>query len=665
MRPLSPLSRGRLSRRVIALTTAAAALPIAMTTTSGTARAADEITCTSTGALYSVTTEGALLRRNVSDPAGATGTLPASSTIDTGWDQYPRVLTANGATFYGFKSDGLYFSHRDSSTSTWDVHHRKISDSYASYRLDANRNKITADRGGNLWFVDGDGDLRYARYTSSTDTWTADSNKKIASGWGRYSFIVATELGVVYGVDSATGDLTRSRYDFTSQRWIEQHRTVSWADWRDTEDLTSFGGDTILRVKPNGEVRQYRFREAAGNFDPYNVLLGSGSWWSGYTSVTGAPDSCRLAANHTPATPAIKTESFTPNSVLQMSSGEIEYAYTDNIGHLVHGRQTDPADFNSVQWTTVSGGDAFSGQPQLAEQPDGRTALTAQNVNSEIWWRRHAASSPDWGGWVNLAGAMAEHPVTAKTAAGLLAQFAVDADGKPWYRLQQRANVDFMGWMPLAGEGFTGPLTAVTVRDGIQLFGTDANGMLRTATFSNGGVDTWTTLGDQAITGTPSVISYPGYRLGVFARDTAGHIISLTQSAEGADFPAAFSQVGDNTFAGSPSVVISPLTGITEIVARGEDGYIYNTGEKIQGSGTWRAWQQLVWETSATDPTAFLYTSATGPTWAYTFRTSSNQTRVYEARATAFSASRSATGDSAAKPAPAFTEHELPAPPAP
>ncbi|MGP2437029.1 tachylectin-related carbohydrate-binding protein [Streptomyces sp. JW3] len=657
---MRPLSRGRFSRRVIALTTAAAALPIVMTTAAGTAQAADEITCSSSGALYSVTTAGSLLRRNVPDPAGATGALPEASTIDTGWDQYPRVLTANGATFYGIKSDGLYFSHRDGTTGTWDVHHRKISDSFGGYRLDAGRNKISADRGGNLWFVDGDGDLRTARYLSSTDTWTATSNWKVASGWGRYSFIVATELGVVYGVDSTTGYLLRSRYDFTSQRWIEQHRTVSWADWRDTEDLTSFGGDTILRVKPNGEVRQYRFREDAGDFAPYNVLLGSGSWWSGYTSVTGAPDACRLAADHTPASPAVSTESFTPNSVMQASSGEIEYAYTDNIGRLVSGRQTDPADFNSVQWTTVSDNDAFSGQPQLAEQPDGKVALTAQNVNSEIWWRRHAASTPDWGGWVNLAGAMAEHPVTAKTAAGVLAQFAVDADGKPWYRVQQRANVDFLGWMPLTGEGFTGPLTAVTVRDGIQLFGTDANGTLRTATFSNGAVGTWTTLGDRTITGTPSVIVYPGYRLGVFARDTTGHIIGLTQTTEGTAFPAAWAQVGDNTFAGSPSAVISPLTGITEIVARADDGYTYNTGEQTQGSGTWRTWQQLDWDTAATDPTAFLYTNTNGPTWAYTFRTSSNQTRVYEAGATGLAA-RSTT---AAKPAPTFTAHKLPAPPA-
>ncbi|GAA4804922.1 tachylectin-related carbohydrate-binding protein [Streptomyces ziwulingensis] len=646
-----------------ALATAVAALPLTLTlTASGSAYAADAVTCTSTGVLYSTTTAGNLLRRNVPDPAGATGALPASAVIDTGWDQYPRVLAGNGATFYGIKSDGLYLSHRDSAAGTWDIHHRKISDSFNSYRLDENRDKISVDRGGHIWWLDGDGDLRWSRYDRTTSAWDAGSNKKVASGWGRYSMIFATDLGVVYGVDSATGRLLRSRYDFTSQRWLQAHKVVSTADWRDTEDLTSFGGDVILRVKPNGDVRQYRYLEEAGNFAPYNVLLGSDATWSGYTSVTGAPDSCRLDANHTPAGPEVDTEDFTPNSIMQASTGEIEYAYADNSGRLVHGRQTNPSDFNSVQWTTVSGNEAFSGQPQLAEQPDGRTALTAQNVNSEIWWRRHAASSPDWGDWIDLAGAMREHPVTAKTADGVLAQFAVDAEGKPWYRVQQRANVDFLGWLPLSGEGFTGPLTAVAVRDGIQLFGTTADGTLRTAAYRDGSVGAWTTVGDQAITGTPSVVIHPGYRLGVFARNSAGNIITLSQASEGAAFPTAWSQVGDRAFAGSPSVVISPLTGITEVMARAADGYMYNTGEQIQGSGTWRTWRQVSFEVSATDPTAFTYSNSNGFTWAYSFRTSSNQSRAYEVTPTD-TAARSTTGD-AARPAPAFTAHELPAPPA-
>lgn len=588
--------------------------------------------CASTGALYSVTTAGSLLRRNVGDPANGTATVPAASTIDTGWDQYPRVLAGPHASFYGIKADGLYFSHRVASTGAWDIHHRKISTGFTTYRLPENRNEISIDRGGHIWHVDGGGDLRWVQYTSATNSWNPAGNKKIDSGWGRYSHIVATDDGVLYGIDSATGHLLRSRYDFESERWLQRHVTVSWADWRDSKNITSFGGDVIVRVKGNGEVRHYRYHEPSGDFDGvYNLLIGSGSHWAGYTSVSGAPDSCGLRADYTPESPAIDADRTGPADVLQTSTGEIEYAYTDSEGRIVHGRQTDPADFSSVQWTTGPDSETFSGRTQLAEQPNGAVALTAQNVNSQIWWRRHSAGSSSWGDWVNLAGAMEEPPVTAKRPDDVLVQFAVDAEGKPWYRAQQRPNVDFMGWIRLDGEGFAGPLTAVTVRDGIQVFGTDTTGQLRTATFKDGVVGSWTNLGDQKITHAPSVVVYPGYRLGVFARATDGKIVNLVQASEGAAFPATWTQVGDLTATGAPSAVINPASGFTEVVARAADGTIHNTRETQQGAfGTWQAWQQAGTEPSATDPAAFTYTTDTGSAWAYVFRTDANEARIQQ-----------------------------------
>ncbi|KOV28086.1 hypothetical protein ADK58_12330, partial [Streptomyces sp. XY152] len=115
------------------------------------------------------------------------------------------------------------------------------------------------------------------------------------------------------------------------------------------------------------------------------------------------------------------------------------------------------------------------------------------------------------------------------------------------------------------------------------------------------------------------------------------------------------------TFAGSPSAVISPLTGITEIVARADDGFVYNTGEQTQGSGTWRTWKQESFETAATDPTAFTCTNASGPTWAYSYRTNTNQTRVYAA-SSATTAFRGDSSEAKAEPAPVFEKHDLPAP---
>ncbi|MFW6725211.1 hypothetical protein ACHZ98_34785, partial [Streptomyces sp. MAR4 CNY-716] len=381
--------------------------------------------------------------------------------------------------------------------------------------------------------------------------------------------------------------------------------------------------------------------------------------WAGYTSVSGGPASCRLNADHSPARPSIAVDAYSPAAIQQSPGGEIEYAYTDNIGRLVHGRQSDPNDFNSTQWTTISANEAFSGTPSLAAQPDGKVAITAQSVNSDVWWTRHPQNSPDWDAWFNLAGSMAQHPVTGTMPDGRLAQFAVDAEGMPWYRIQQRPNVAFMGWVPLTGQGFSGPLTAVTVRDGVQLVGADAGGRLRTASFTGTAVGAWTALGDAPVAGRPSVVVYPGYRMGVFARATDGRIVTLAQTSEGGAFPGTWTQVGNITSAGAPSAVISPITGVTELVARGADGMIYNTGEQSQGSGTWRSWRQESFEASATDPTALTYSNAGGPTWAFSFRTSANQTRFYEARPTAAKATRD-TGEPAA---PGFAGHRLPAPP--
>ncbi|MFD3525789.1 tachylectin-related carbohydrate-binding protein [Streptomyces sp. NPDC058653] len=587
-------------------------------------------TCTTNGVLYSVTNAGSLLRRDVPDPDGGTGSVPEASTIDSGWNQYPRVLAGNAATFYGIKSDGLYVSHRVSSTGTWDIHHRKILNDFGTYTQAAYRNKISVDRGGHIWHVDTGGDLRWIQYSTATGTWNSAGNKKIDPGWGRFSHIVATDDGVVYGIDSATGHLLRSRFDFESQRWLQRQVTVSTADWRDSKSISSFGGDVILRVKENGEVRHYRYHEPTADFSgSYNRLIGSGSHWAGYTSVSGAPDSCRLRADYTPETPATTLDPTSPPAVLQTSTGAIEYAYTRADGRLVTGRQADPADFTGIQWTTGPEAEKFSGRPQLAEQPDGAVALTARTVGGEAWWRRRAAATLEWADWRNLAGAMKESPATAKGADDVLVQFSVDAEGKPWYRAQQRPNVDFMGWVRLAGEGLGGPMTAVPLRDSIQVFATGGDGRLRTANFKNGAVGSWTGLGDQKITHAPSVVVYPGYRLGVFARAEDGGILSAVQSGEGTAFPATWTKVGGLTAAGAPSAVINPVNGYTQVVARSEDGTIHTTREEVQGAfGTWRAWQQAGSERSATDPTAFAYSGGGGSDWAFVHRAESGEARV-------------------------------------
>ncbi|MEU5124020.1 tachylectin-related carbohydrate-binding protein [Streptomyces asoensis] len=648
-------------RALISATALAAALATALPLTgalpSAPAAAAVSLTCGANGAAYTLDSAGKLLRADMPDPA-AGNALPAGSTIDTTWTGYGHMLAGPGATFYGIKSDGLYYSHRVSSSSTWDVHHRKISTSFAQFRAADRLDDITIDRGGYLWTLSGaTNDLRWYRYDAAADEFVEGSGKIVDKGWN-YDAVYAGDRGVIYGRDATDGKLYRSRYDYTSQRWIERHVLESAADWSDTKFMPSYGGDTLLRVKGNGAVAYYRFDEDIRDWPVYNKQVES-SGWAGYVSVSAAPDICKLNVNHTPAATPVPLESYTANSVIQASDGKLELAYTDNIGRLVHGR-TDPADINGAQWTVVSGQEAFTGRPSLSAHSDGRVVVTAHNTSGSVWQRNQSAvGSADWGNWIDLAGAAQQHAVTGKTPGGLMTQFAVDASGKPWYRIQQRANVDFMGWMPLAGTGFTGPLTAVTVRDGVQLFGRKADGTLSTALFKEDGtLSAWAAAGTQAVTGTPSVIVYPGYRIRVFATDPSGNVVTTAQSTEGGAY-GAWQTVAGLTAQGSPSTAISPLTGLTEVVVRGSDGYVHNTGETTQGSGAWRAWQQVSFETSATEPTAFTYTNPTGPTWAYTFRTADNQTRIYQVQQTSSLSAMRAGAD-----APRFRGSELPAPPA-
>ncbi|MFD6337252.1 tachylectin-related carbohydrate-binding protein [Streptomyces sp. NPDC060131] len=659
------LNSPRRTGRWTALATAAvAALPL-LGALPGTAHAAVPLTCNTSGPTYAIDTAGKLLRQDMPGP-GVGNALPAATTIDTGWSGYGRMLAGPAGAFYGIKADGLYYSHRISTTATWDVHHKKISTGFAEFRTGTRTDDITMDRGGNLWtFQPSSGGLRWWRYDAAADDFVNEGGKIVDMGWDRYDAIYAGDRGVLFGRAASDGKLYRSRYDYTSQRWLERHVLVSAADWSDTKFMSSYGGDTLLRVKGNGEVRYYRYDETLGNFPVYNKLVES-SGWAAYTSVSTTPDSCRLDSNHTPPAPALTLEPYSRGSAMRSSSGALEYAYTDNIGRLMHGRQSDPSDFNGVKWAPVLETETLTGQPSLAEHADGRVVVTAQNTAGTVWQRNQAAvSSADWGNVINLGGAMAQGAVTGKTPSGLLVQFSSDADGKPWYRIQQRADVDFMGWMPLGGSGFAGPFTAVTVRDGIQLFGRNASGVLSTALFKEAGtLSAWTALGAQGVTGTPAVVVYPGFRLRVFATDGNGTVVTASQSAEGGAY-GAWSAIDGVTAKGSPTAVISPVSGVTEVLVLGTDGTIHNTGETLQGTGVWRPWQQPSTEEAATEPTAFEYSNASGRTWAYMFRTPASQTRVYTLDLGFSRMARSAAPDAAGSPAdaPVFTGRSLPAPP--
>jgi hypothetical protein len=642
----------RVGRLTAGTAAAAAALPL-LVAAPGTAHAVDSATCPANGRTYVTNAAGELLQYTMTDPLTGS-TFSAYQKVGAGWGAYGKVQAGPDGQFYAFKSDGTYYAHRTES-GTWDVAPKRISTALGWLSNAADREQATVDRSGWLWVADNLGQLYAYRYDASIEG--LRSLKVLDKGWDRYNLITAGDSGVLYG-RATDGRLYRSRYDLTSQRWIERHVLVGGTGWGNFKTITAGGGDTVVAVQTSGAALYYRYDENTGTWPVVAKQVAAGGWQN-FPNVTSKPDNCSLVANHTPAATPVPLESYTPNSVMQASDGKLELAYTDNIGRLVHGR-TDLTDLNAAQWTVISEQEAFTGRPSLAEHSDGRVVVTAHNTSASVWQRDQAAkSSANWAAWKDLAGAMQQHALTAKTPSGLLVQFAADANGMPWYRLENVPDNSFMGWMPLSGTGFTGPLTAVTVRDGIQLFGRKADGTLSTALFKEDGtLSAWAAIGTQAIAGTPSVVVYPGYRMRVFATDANGNVVTTAQSAEGGAY-GTWQTVAGLTAQGSPSAVISPLTGLTEIVVRGTDGTVHNTGETTQGSGVWRDWDQVSFEASATEPTAFTYTNTTGPTWAYTFRTSDNQTRIYQVQQTSSLSAMRAEAD-----APDFQGSKLPAPPA-
>jgi hypothetical protein len=326
--------------------------------------------------------------------------------------------------------------------------------------------------------------------------------------------------------------------------------------------------------------------------------------------------------------PSIPIEQFSRTTVIQgtpPSGGSVsmlEFAYTNNIGQLVHG-STDPCCTDGVVYTVISGNEGFSGQPALSEQADGRLQVVAQNTSSDIWVKTQTTKSPPvWPvPFVNQGGSMASSPAIGRQGDGTLVVFAVDADGRLWSMAQNGPNGAYLSWRSHGQASLVGAPTVVPVSNGLRVFALDTSGALKTALYAGGTLSAWTNLGGSGMTGSPAVVVYPGWRLRVFMRGADGTIVTKLQDTSGA-FPAAWDPVAGLTAAGSPSAVLSP-SGRTEVVARGTDGAVYSTGETAQGSGIWRSWVDVTTQfgaTAATDPTAFTYLNGGTQTWAFTFR---------------------------------------------
>jgi hypothetical protein len=364
--------------------------------------------------------------------------------------------------------------------------------------------------------------------------------------------------------------------------------------------------------------------------------------------------------------PTVPVAQFTPVSVLQDSPRTVQYAYVDNLGRVFSGHQASVDNFNSVQWTSISGNERFTGPPALSVLSDGRTQLAAHYTDGGDAWAtsQTAPETPTWNAWSDLGGSLAAPPAMARLATGVTVLFAVDLDGKLFVYAQSGS---VPHWRSLGDQNLTGTPAVVPVRDGLQVFARDAAGTVKTIQyFSDGSTSAWTSLGGTGATGAPAVVVYPGYQLRVVVNRTDGTVWTKIQDAAGV-FPAAWEPVGSFVAKGSPAAILDPVLGRTAIVARGADDMIYRTWETAQGSGTFGAWAPAIpdlAEAAATDLTVAAVTTTNGQGWIIAFRNTNGSVRVYERSLDAAGAATSRTTKAASRgTGPGFVAATLPAAP--
>jgi hypothetical protein len=595
------------------------------------AYAADTVQCGATGSIFGAATDGNFFVYPVSAPGSATAAHGNRTDIGNAWQMYGRVLGGPGGRVYGIKAAGL-FRYRWLG-SAWEGPGQVINEGFDQYATAAYRDKITVDETGDFYLIDGGGKLRMYRYDEATKTWPI-FGRVLDRGWDRYNLIVAAGPGVLYG-RAGDGRLFRHRYDAASQRWILRDKQVG-SGWQIfPKGIFSVGGDTLFGIKATGELINYRYREDNNTWPVAGHVLGTAGWQN-YANVLATTNTCHLNVSYTPPRPNTPVRGFTRTAAFQSAPpagqalGTIEYAYTDNIGRLMHGRQ-DPEALSSIVWTAVSGEDAFTGTPAIAGNAQGLVQILGHNVGSNVWRRgQTAAGSPGWNAWVDLGGMMASEPVLTKLTDTSLVAFALDAAGQVWYAPQDGTDGDLMAWRRPTGAGLSGTgLADLVVTPGADraatLVAVGTGGTLQAATYRDGTLSAWAGLGGTGFAGTPAIVAMPGRKLRVFARDGDGHVQTQQQSDAGV-FPGTWTPVGDLVTAGAPAAVLHPVLGRVEVVARTGDGALHAIRETAQGSGEWGAWVDIPGGgfTAATDPTIVTYANSSGPTYLFVARDADN-----------------------------------------
>jgi hypothetical protein len=363
--------------------------------------------------------------------------------------------------------------------------------------------------------------------------------------------------------------------------------------------------------------------------------------------------------------PAVPVVGSAPMSVIQAPApasggpGALEYAYVDGAGQLHAGHQQNLDDTNSVQWPPISStDDQFSGRPSLVSLPDKSLQVAAQNTDSNIW-SQATASPPTWPStpFAHLGGSMAAPPAAGTSPDNNVVLFAVDADGRLWVRPQSGAAQYWQDLDPAAG--LAGTPAVVHTPDGVRLFARTSAGTVTTATYVDGALSAWTDLGGSGVVSDPAAAVAPGARAQVVATQGDGSVLIKSQASDGT-FPSDWVPVGAPggfTAKGSPAIAFNTATATLNVLARGQDDFIWESNETVAGSGTFGDWVSQSQFPSGTDPAMTPVQGAANVFWVGTYRTAAGTPHLI------VNGTQSGLAASATHPAPTSVDRPLNLPP--
>ncbi|MEV6283251.1 tachylectin-related carbohydrate-binding protein [Kribbella sp. NPDC051770] len=630
VRTLSTHRPGRRRRRLAAAVLTAGLLAGGLSTLAAPAQADDaDVTCTAVQPVFAVTAAGELMRYDFNDLSSNAEPILARNPVQIGgrgWDQFGKILGGPDGWIYAISAAGTYQYHWNGST--FDVSFRSLGKIFAGWSQPARKNKITMDARGDVYLIEDNGQLSRYRRDPATNTFSV---QPVGTGFGAFTSLTAVGDGVLEAVRN-DGSLHRYHYEPTSDRYLDYIQTGN-SSWTNYKTMLSPGADIVVGINAAGQMLQYRYKRETNTFLVNARQIGTS--WQNFLNVFATSNACKLTKSYVPATPSVPQQSYPQLNVLQSADGAVEFAHTDNIGQAKWGHTPDPVDFGGTAWTPLHGPNAFTGTPALAEGADGKLDISMHGTDSRIQARTQTgADTALVGDLQDRSGLMASDAAAGKSpATNKLVLFAVD--GVLWGKRQAPLANGFLPWSkftsPVLSAGT--PVIAPGPNNTLIVIVRDVAGTFWSASWGGTGLSAFSSLGGSDFTGKVSVVQYPGQLLRVVARDTDGHIKTQKQTAAGTTWPGTWDVVGDpaQVWPGQPSAVMSPDSGLIEIVARGNDNQIWFAQELIQGSGQFPQFKAVPTgydEQYPTDPTAFVYTAGGDQKWAIATYNQNFQVRV-------------------------------------